>query len=478
LVSFFDPKILNSLKLNSIGLATKLLKPLYLILFARLLGIDAFGVYVLLVVIFELLSKITIAGTGGGIVHLLDDIPKSLHAYRTMLILLVSVGVFLWSLCLSIGLYFIFPYIFGQILDKPELIEYAHVYLPFLALFSIQNVYLNSLRNTLDLKYELWVENLLVPFLILTLGLVLGRLYGLQGVLASHLIAYGISAGILMYIVISQYGRLQWSRTVLGQVQWHKFVKDSLYHVGYRGLNLLKHHLDTLMVGYFLSTRSVAIYSVALEISSLIRKVRMGFESILMPYIKKVNIDSKQYAAELKNIMLWMGLASLALSVVLVFYATFWFAVFGSDFTSQTDILFPLILSQFFFVILGVLETAMYMYGRGDIAMIQNTLMLAINGILTFIGIKYYGLLGAACATCLASFIVGLITVWKHFKLTGIQPYGRPLALATCIIFLVMGIFHYNVFSLSSYAKAMCMIICLAILYMFYRKNYFTNKHS
>lgn len=470
MISFFDAQIIRSLKLNFLGLLFKLLKPIYLIVFARMLGVELFGMYIFILILFELLSKLSIAGMGGAIIHLLEDISHSLGRYKGQLIHSVAVGVMLWSVLICLALYIMIPWFFDNFMNKPGFTEHAIYFLPYLPVFSVQNIYLNSLRHTLDLKAEVLTENIFVPLATLLLGLCLGHLYGIKGLLLAHMLACGLSIGIFLYYVHKFFNVSSLNLKIYKQIHWPKFFKDGFYHVGYRSLSLLKHHLDTLVIGYFLTAKSIAIYSIAIEMSSLLRKVRMGFESILMPFIKKTKIDSQQHKDEFKIIILWISLASMGLGCLLIFFSDFWFLIFGKGFLPQDSILIPLVLSQYFFVIFGTLETVLYMYDRGDIAIEQSMIMLAVNLILTTIGVHHFGIVGAAWATCISAGSVGILTSLRYHKISCINPYNKTFILSSSVIWLLIVLYHM-VFERKIFWSYVFLFICFLLLFFFFKKS-------
>ncbi|MCB1198645.1 MAG: polysaccharide biosynthesis C-terminal domain-containing protein, partial [Deltaproteobacteria bacterium] len=204
---------------------------------------------------------------------------------------------------------------------------------------------------------------------------------------------------------------------------WKKFRSNSLYFMGIRSLNLLKHHLDTLVIGYYLSFREIALYSVVIEISTVIRKVRMGLEPMLMPYIKKVGYHTKRYGDEVRSLLYFMSMCSLILVLGLCFYADFWFQLFGSSFKADSWVLIFLALSQYMFAVFGVLEIALYMYGESRAAFEQNVLMLVLNLVFTLLLIHPYGIYGAAFSTLLATIITSMVTLKRHHTVTQIHVF-------------------------------------------------------
>lgn len=449
--------MIKGVAVNALGVIPKLLRPLYLILFSRALGIEKYGLYILVTVFVEVFAKFTIMGTNGGILHLMSFLKdRKQEKFIPTVIHLSAIGVFIFGLLIASLLYFFAPWVAHSVFDKPEITDELRYFVWILPVISTAYVYAGALRDTMNMKYEVLNQSFLEPLIILIFGLIFIHFFGVMGLAFAYILAHTTTTTIMCAVTKKIYGPFVWAKEVIF-FPWKKFLRDSFYYFGMRGLNLLKHQMDVFIVGRFFTLKDVAIYSAALEISAAIKRLRFVLEPILMPVvqsIEKAGISSQETKRYLSSILRYLSYPCLLVIGFLMIKSKFVLSFFGPNFTQGVDLVVILVLAQYFFSVFGILEAVLYMYGKTHVAFLHNIYLLVLNVCLLIVLIPQYGLMGAALSTLIAVFVVGWLNVYKHYTIKGYIPFVSFFAR------------HVTIFS-----------VLMAILFVF-RKTFLQNEIS
>lgn len=185
------------------------------------------------------------------------------------------------------------------------------------------------------------------------------------------------------------------------------------YVMGTNMLSLVYKSTDQIMIGYFLNTTSVALYNSSIRISNLIEYPATSVAEVVYPkttqmYEKEKDLSSKYFYEKGVGLTMTITLPIVLFSII---FADLIIAIIaGPLYAESSSILRITILFGLFTPFSRQFGTAMDSSGRPHINFIILCLSVVVNLICNFVGIIYFGLMGAAYGTLVSYGLMGLIS--------------------------------------------------------------------
>lgn len=390
-------------------LINALLGAAFFILLARTLGPTNFGIVSVSIAFLTMVSDISNFGTDTGLInfvsrHLKTNVDK---AYQYMKLGLIFKIVFSFVVVL-VG-FLLIPFIADRIFLKPELTIYLR--LSLIGVFSLQ--LFSFVTNSLQAfqKYVSWgivnisanlVRVLLLIFVILTLRN--NPFDALSIYIAVPFFAFFFGMFFLPLNFLSAQGIQSVSREFFHYNKWIGFTVIIM---------AISSRIDTFMITRLLDIKEIGLYSVALQLTSIIPQFNFAIASVVAP--KMASFDSleklKAYIHKLQLFVIGFSVIGLVGMVLGIFFIPI---IYGNEYQPSIYPFVILFISQLIFLISTPWHQAIYYYfSKPKFFTIFSSIQLIINLILTFILVSYYNIIGAAVATLLVN-IFGLIipTIW------------------------------------------------------------------
>jgi O-antigen/teichoic acid export membrane protein len=179
--------------------------------------------------------------------------------------------------------------------------------------------------------------------------------------------------------------------------------------------NKLNYSTDTIVIGAFLGTASVAVWAVAQRLIEIVQRITDQLNSVLFPVV--VDTSTIQQHEKLQNILLQGTRLSLAmvvpLAITLAFLADPLIAAWvGPGFAGSVSIIHVLSIAVSLRV--GTATSSMLLKGSGrhKILAISNIAMALSNLGLSILLVRWYGLLGVAIGTLLPMIVTSTLVVF------------------------------------------------------------------
>jgi O-antigen/teichoic acid export membrane protein len=369
---------------------------------AYYLGASGLGLWVMLFAITSLLGVTNLGIPGATIKYVAEYKDNKNKLYQ------VASASFIISIILGIitaVALFITADIITGIFDMPSLTPLFKLFLltiPFNYMVGSVIATLNGLRE-MKLVSLLNVTSGSLNFGLILIPIILG--YGLKGAVIGLVIATIIYAFIAMFFF----------RNFIFHLTFSKFRETAkkLLHFGIQTVmsgivSIILYRIDVLMIGYFMTSTEVGIYSVAIGIARMIWIIPQSINTVSYPtfsyywgkgehdVVNKIFDTGLKYSACMLA-PIGLGLAIFGKDAILLLY--------GNTFLPAV---LPLQILLIGTVVSGTwrsIGTIFSAVGRVDLGYKIPPLTAIPNILLNYTLIPYYGMLGAAIATTLSFFI-------------------------------------------------------------------------
>ena len=312
---------------------------------------------------------------------------------------------------------------------------------------SIENVLVVLGQSSMLVKYR--ISNSIILLLIIIL---VGEFdFSFRTYMLLYVLIEGFYA-IAVYVLVSKYtGKLH------AHFDWRmiKRVLEFSIPLGFASIvGTLNIEIDKLMLGHFLSTENLAIYTNASKEMPL-TIVATSLTAVLMPKMVKLFQQNRNREA----VDIWRDVTSISFAVIAFFgigmavFATEAMTILYSEKYASGAPVFAiyslgLLLKCTYFGI--VLNTT----GKTKIVFYSSIATLCLNSLMNVVLYKTMGVTGPALATLLSSGIIGMLQIWFSSKIIGIKfvhifPWKNMaiIVLLNLVLGAVFYIIHIKFFS-------------------------------
>lgn len=204
--------------------------------------------------------------------------------------------------------------------------------------------------------------------------------------------------------------------------------------------------IDVTVLGFFVSSALVGIYSIAWSIAAVLTIFSKGISTTLFPEISKISSqeDVSQVSNLVTDALRYNGLFMIPGLVGAAVLGERILLIYGSEFVVGTTVLLILIAARTIYGYQKQLVNTINGIDRPDIAFRINAAFVIVNVILNVVLIWQFGWLGAAVATTIAAAVT---LVYAYFATRRFLEFDVPtLDIAyQCVAALCMGLVAYTV---------------------------------
>ncbi len=406
-----DSPLARGVLINSFGVLLKISRPLYLVLFARLLGIEGFGVYMLAFAIQEAVSKVAILGLNWGGKQVVGYLYASDREAEIRSAAARITWLTLGASTLTAGLLYAACEIFKS--DGGSVAETIQVFAVGMPFVCGMYVVLYMIRPTLDMRYEMYVTSVIEPVAVLVFGVIFFYLAaGVQAIAWGHVVAAIIAFAISLHYLNKVFP----SGSSAGECEmdWGMLAHGSVTMGTMEFLSNVKQRLDLFFVAQSLPMSYVGAYGAIVEVGSVLRKVKAVFDPVLMPLAQRLHLRGE--AIELQEQVFksvrwsyWLGFFILGIFILVPERIL---GLFGPEFVGPMLGLALIVyaIGQFFHMSLGLSEGLLAITGHANAALVNTLVLIVVNVLLLVVLVPPYGVMGAAVATSVSYLVV---TLWR-----------------------------------------------------------------
>lgn len=207
--------------------------------------------------------------------------------------------------------------------------------------------------------------------------------------------------------------------------------------------------VDVTVLGLFVSTALVGVYSIAWSVAAVLTLFSKGISTTLFPEMSKISAQHDPTAVSnlVTDALRYNGLFMIPGLVGAAVVGERILLVYGPEFVAGTAVLVILIAGRTLYSYQTQLVTAINGIDRPDVAFRINATFVVANVILNVVLIWQYGWVGAAVATTVAA---GITLVYAYYAAREFLEFDVPVRDVgyQCVAALCMGIVVYALLSI------------------------------
>ncbi len=445
--------LFKGLFFNILGMILKLGKVLFIFIAAHYYSPAALGLYFLAWSAVDISSKFGLWGTDKSIVR---DIARlsarpAGEARQQMLDILyfhVKLAALL-SVFVAGAVYLASPLIAGWIFRDAALIAPLRILALAIPFIVLTLVFVSTTKALRLMQYEAFIRQGLEPAVLLVAALVLIPFkLGATGLALAHLSASVVAAAAALVVMLRKFSHLGWPPRPLSREARRETLRFTSPIAAADFVNLSVARADIMLVGALLNSTSAGYYGIAVEIISIIKRVRQGLEPIFAPIVSEL-FHSGQRRRLQRNYQLvtrWLMAGSLLPVIAILLFPAQILAVFNIHSAQAVPALMILALAHGLFGSFSAAESLLVMSGRTMLNFGLGVMMMIVNLLAGLLLIPRIGLAGAAVGTLLAFLSVSIARIYHGYKFMRLLPFGNSLlwpiftaASAALTAFLVKG---------------------------------------
>ena len=431
---------------------------------ARYLGPDGLGLFSMALMIIGVINLIALFGIDGALVKYVaeykEHVSKVSSLVSSALITMLIIGV-ITSLAL-----FVFSNTFADIFNMPSLSLLLKIYatvFPFLFTLAIIHSLLNGLR---EMRYSAFFRilqaSLVLAFILTFLFLGLGVEGAMLGTVFGTFVTVGVAIVIVkkfVHFTVSDYKK---NTTMLASFGSRL--------VGANMLGQIQTSIDTIMIGYFLTSTEVGYYAIAISLSRFFFLVPRAMATVSFPAI------SEYWAKDNHQAINKLVDKSTKYSACILIFAGMFVIFFAKDiitflFTAEfLPALLPLTILIIGTVTIGIVGSVGVIFmstGKINLTLKISAIGVICGTILNIALIPTYGIIGAATATTATHVLCIGITIYYIRKAFAIKLDAFWFTKMAMLIGILVTLF-YGLGFLNYYLSAIIALLLYTIIVIKY----------
>ena len=437
----------------------QILQVLSLVIFARLLSPDDFGLFALMMIFVSFLVMFTDMGTASALVHIKNPSNKLLSS-------VLFFNLFIGTLfCLLLIIFSGYISIFFNSPKLEPLLQLISINFVIMSLGVVQKV---RYEKELDFKYLTLIESFSI-FIGISVGIIFALLgFGVYSLVLQVLITSILSVGLLWKV--SKWRPLLYFSIEDIKIIWKYTANLSAFNF----INYFARNADNFLIGKFLNSSALGVYSLAYNIMLYpLQNISRVLLRILFPAFSKIQDDNKKFKEAYLKTIFFISLVSFPIMFGLIATADIFVSVlFGDKWANLAPIL--MILAP-----VGVIQSIGTTNGSIFMAKGNTNLLLRVGiwstiiTIIFFIGGIFYGVEGVAISYLLSNIVLFYPVFkisWGQIELSVSEGIKKilPILFISSFMGLVVWIFGQwlNQFHINSIIQLMIMVISGKIIYI------------
>jgi O-antigen/teichoic acid export membrane protein len=394
---------------------------------ARALTLEDFGRFTLALTIVSVAGIVAVMGVSPGLLPFLARArrggrPEDVRAVvrgSLSIILVASVAV---ALAILVGAGPLSEWAFDDRLVRSPLLALA----PFVVATALLTWSTTLVQGLASARQQAFLSRVVVGLISIvgfaltwTLGL------GLTGVTTTMVAAPVVSIVLALRLVAQ---RAPGALALVGgggERVTRSLLRESWPLMGVSTFAFVLGWMDVLMMGAFRSSDEVGIYGACVRLAIAVMVVHEAAGPVFMARLSHLFVDRDwpRIRELYRTTCLWSLWSGVTIAAVLIVWGRELLGVFGPEYAAGAAALAVLAAARGASSIGGMCGRMLAITGRARLNLINQTLLIAINGGLGLLWIPRHGALGAAAGTLISVATINLLQTLQVWLLYRVQPY-------------------------------------------------------
>jgi len=444
-----DEKVARGAVVNGLGMAGKLLIPLFFVIGPWLYGPSVMGTYYLSYVIIELAVALGLSGFNDGILMFASRYRDNSDKQDLLYQALANALVFSSLLVLALILFsrFVGPDLLQFYRPDPELLHALQVMVFGLPAMVISVLVVAATKSALTMKWDALLMGGLRPLLFILMAFTFYPFgWGVTALAWGYVVSQWVVACCALIVF-----RIYFSYTLL----WDQLKKFRLFPplLGFalpQNLNMAFNttisNLDVLMLGYFgFQEAAIFVYGMGAQVARNVRQVKLAFSDAFVPVLARLHGagDSKGMNELFSTVTRWIITIALPLLLTVAMFRREILHIFVPTYTGDSFFMLLLLIVPLLSCGFGLAGNTVVMTGHAKWNLLNSLFVAAANISLNYFLIPRFGLVGAAMATAIAVSMLSLAQIIEARYLAHVslrikqvyKPYVATIAPALILVF-------------------------------------------
>jgi teichuronic acid exporter len=433
------------------------------IILARLLFPDDFGVIGMAIVFISFIQVINDAGMGPAIIQ-----KEKIDSYYLNTVFWTNI---IWSILLFLIICLLIAPFAANFYDQPILVKIIPVLSISILTSAMNTVHFSQLRRELNFKKIAQVRN----FSTLVAGIIAITLaftgFGIWALVANSVVAYIITVP-LFYYATKWKPSFIWDKNIFKEI-----LAFGIYLTGSKIIINLSGNADYLFLGKFEGATVVGVYTLAFMMTSLVsNQITSMLDTVLFPFYSSLKGNIKEIKKYyLKMIGYYSIVTYPIMTTLFLFTDTIVLNIFGVQWIDSIIPIKVLSVSIMINILTSSYNILFRSIGKTDYEFkVQQLTSVGIYLPLLFVGIYYYGLIGAATAVLVSKTVnlfVHKYILRKHFEIHFYEIFKKTKKVFIISVFLISSVYILRLFNVNEVFIHVAYIILLPLMYVLSFKN-------
>ncbi|MEE2788709.1 MAG: oligosaccharide flippase family protein [Myxococcota bacterium] len=433
-MSQFDTQLRRGALVNLVGLAAKLVYPLFFVLATWLFGPDAVGLYFL--AIFN--SHVAVRAVSSGFNDATTIYASYADAqgqpndkiYQVLANgLTFALGL---SFCLVLLAYFGIDSLVAHVYDnRPGLSEALWVASLSLPCVALSQVAIASTKSLMRMEYDAALNGFVKPISLLGFSLIAWwQEAGAIGLVWSHVAMQAVMAVLGVWAMLRHFEARRIMRAIVAFDFDAQLLKFAVPQNLYMTFNKYLTRLDVMMLAVFgFNDAMIAFYSAGALITSNVREVRVIFSQAFGPIAARHHAaqETEQFEEVLSRICRWTTSIATPILLVILILRNDVLTLIDASYVYDSTFMAILLLPPFFTCAFGLAGNSIVYCGHSVWNLFNSLLVAGLNTLFNWLLIPEFGLSGAAMATAGSACIIAGLQVVELWCLEGIRIRMRAI---------------------------------------------------
>ncbi|HLD11239.1 MAG TPA: flippase [Candidatus Nanoarchaeia archaeon] len=449
---------------------SKLFSYIFRIIAARS-GMADYGLLTLGVSLTVFISVFITIGLDHGVLRYVSYFKEKNDYSKVKMVIYTSMKItFILAFLVSVLLFIFSDFICAQFfpnLNQEKLsaiIRIVSITIPFV---TISRMFYASFRAFQIPKYEVYTKNIAEPFSKVILAFIFVSIgFGILAISLAYTISIVISMLIgylLLQTILRKYKVSIDKKGIFKDILRYSFplVFVSLFFT-------LTLSLDTFMIGHYKTETDVGIYNAASPTAQLMFTAPSSILALFLPILMALYIGNKreEFIDLYKTVTKWIFIINLVLVTLFIIYSKEVLSIFfGAEYASGYLALIILLVGFFISLIFHPAQNVLLIFKKSKLIFYNSIIALLINGVLNFLLIPKYGIIGAAISTSFVLVLWGLLNFIQSYICLKATPF-KGSYLKVLFITLIISVLFFNIKKYVMISNIYLLVI-FSILFLF-----------